>query len=239
MKTRKKTLSTLGKASLTAAIIFATTAASLPAADAKGDEPLGPKPKDSPGWLVLEEDFWYPWSSSAGDWLLNAEISYRHNEEKKAAKEIRRAESWLDFAAGHAAPITKKSLESAAKTLTTLADDLDSGKIVDARRLDSAMSKANQALAEWHYFIAEDKLAKNDEKYAAEHLANAARYLQYAANSARYSYGDDALTLFEKIEEDGITVYENKVVSPSMVKKNLDALKSEIDKLSATLKNIT
>jgi hypothetical protein len=190
----------------------------------------GEKPKDSPGWIVVEENIWCPWRYEPLDWFHDAEMHYRQSEEKSAAAELRKCDNWLHFAASHALPITKKSLDAAASDLKSLADDLDKGEVLRARDLDRALTKASQALAEWHYFNADRQIARNDERYAAENLQAAARYLRYAADSARYEYGDDFITTYEDLT--GWTFTERV---PNNLDKNLTVIKNELTKLGSVL----
>ena len=199
------------------------------AEDKKEDK--GEKPTATPGWIVIEDDFWYPWAFEPIYWFDSAESHYRQRQEKAAASELRKAESWLNFAATHAQPITKKSLDEASAALKALADDLDKGKIGSMRDLDSAMVKANKALAEWHYFKADQNLAKSEEKDAAQNLQAAARYLKKAADSARYQYGSEFVSVYDDLF--GWTVTD---VVPNTLKSNLAVVKTEIGRLAATLK---
>ncbi|MCB1098915.1 MAG: hypothetical protein KDN22_25305 [Verrucomicrobiae bacterium] len=191
----------------------------------------GEKPAASPGWLVIEENFWVPWRYEPFDWFHNAQTHYRDQEEKAAASELRKAESWLNFAAGHALPMTKKSLEESAKDLEALAVDLDNGKVHHAANLDSALAKANRALAEWHYFKADESLARSEESDAAMNLQAAARYLRNAADSAKLEYGDEFVTVYDELSG-----WKESEPIPNTLKDKLATIKGELDKLSGTLK---
>jgi hypothetical protein len=217
------------RSSIAAGLVCATIALPLCATDLKA-APKGAKPQASPGWIVVEEDFYYPWVYEPLNWFHNADMQYRQSEEKAAAVELRKCEAWLKFAASHALPITKKSLDAAAADLNSLANDLEKGKISSARNFDNVMAKANRALAEWHYFQADKQLAQGEEKDAAQNLQAAARYLKYAADSARYEYGDDFVTTYDDLT--GWTVSERV---PNNLDKNLTVIKAELAKLGNTL----
>lgn len=215
---------------MTTALLFVGIT-SLQAAEKKGA-----KPDDSPGWLVIEDDLWVPWRYEAIDWLHDAQVHYRAKEEKAAANELKKAEMWLRFAASHAYPETKKSLEKAADDLHTLHMDIGKGKIVSASLLDYAMSSADHALAEWHYFKAKDALGKSDEKTAAQHIQTAARYLQNAADSAHYEYGDDAVTFFDDVDKYGDFLDEDVVYDANELGDDLTSLHSAVQKMEDVLK---
>jgi uncharacterized protein with PIN domain len=217
------------RSSVAAGLLCATIALPLFAADLHA-APKGEKPKASPGWIVVEEDIWYPWVYEPLDWFHNADMQYRRSEEKAAAAELRKCEAWLKFAAGHAQPITKQSLDAAAADLHSLANDLEKGRISTARQFDNSLAKANRALAEWHYFQADKQLAQDEEQDAAQNLQAAARYLKCAADSARYEYGDDFVTTYDDLT--GWTVTERV---PNTLNQNLTVIKAELAKLGNTL----
>jgi hypothetical protein len=50
--------------------------------DKKADAPKGAKPAASPGWIIIEDTFWYPWRYEPLTWFENAEKNFRQKEEK-------------------------------------------------------------------------------------------------------------------------------------------------------------
>lgn len=221
------------------AVLLVASVASLDAAEPakKGTTAKkGEKPQDSPGWIIIEEDFWFPWRFEFGDWLHQARVHHRQNEEEAAANEIRKAESWLRFAASHALPITKKSLETAADDLHDLHLDIREGQLVTANRMDYTLARADHALAEWHFFKAKENLGKEEERLAAQNLEAAGRYLQDAARSARYEYGAESVTLFEDIDKDGKLVDDGISIDRNRLNDNLTALQRQVTRMGAVLK---
>ncbi len=212
---------------LAAGLLFAAMGLSLAtAADNKKDEAKSDT-------VMVETYTWYPYPLylETNNWFHNAEMSFRQKEEKAAAGELRKAVSWLDYAASHAQPVTKKSLQDASASLKTLATNLQFGNVVSARSLDVAMAKSSHALAEWHYFNAKDsKLAKNEENWAAQNLKAAAAYLKSAADSARYEYGDEFISVY-----DDIFGWEEIDFTPNTLATNLSAIKVELDKVAKAL----
>jgi hypothetical protein len=210
-----------------------SSACAAEAGHAKGTK--GDKPNDSPGWVVVEDQVWYPWRFEPLTWEHNARVHYRQHEEKAAASELRKAESWLKFARAEALPETWSALDSAASDLHSLAADLDRGNVVKAARLDYALARADHALARWHYFKARDDAAASEESDAALHLQAAARYLEHAAASARYEYGPETAAVFEDIDEDGHVTDEVTTIEPDRLARDLTALEREIDKMATSL----
>jgi hypothetical protein len=206
------------------------------ASRAKGTK--GEKPKDSPGWMVVEDEVWYPWRFEPMLWAHNAQVHYRAHEEHAAANELRKAESWLRFAQGHALPETRKALDAAASDLHSLAADLGQGKVVKAARLDYALARADHALAQWHYFRAKEGAARSEQADAAMHLRAAARYLEHAAASARYDHGAEAATYFDDVDEYGRVMDEGATIEPDRLARQLTALERQIHKMATTLDEV-
>lgn len=196
----------------------------------------GEKPAASPGWVIVEEDFFYPLRMEAAEILHNARVHYRKGEEKAAANKITQAVSWLKFAAGHGYPETQEDLKTAADELTALATDLRDGNTVAAVQMDASLARAAHSLAMWHYFKANESLARDELGFAAKDLQAAATYLQSAARSAHSEYGDDVVALFEDIDQDGKTVDEGVTVAPDRLQAHLTAVKAQLDRLARVLK---
>ncbi|MCA9213753.1 MAG: hypothetical protein KDB27_11840, partial [Planctomycetales bacterium] len=127
-------------------------------------------------------------------------------------------------------------LEDAASELKTLAADLDKGTLRTARHLDRAIAKADHALAEWHYFNAKDHIGQDEEKWAAKDLQAAAHHLQSAADSAKYEFGSETLTVFDAIDKNGKMVDEGLTIQRNQLSDNLQAIEREVQKLGDTLK---
>jgi len=70
------------------------------AADNANTKGKGGKPDASPGWLIVESDFWFPPRYEPLYSLDSIRYHYRRDQEKAAANEIDKAASWLKLAAG-------------------------------------------------------------------------------------------------------------------------------------------
>jgi hypothetical protein len=220
-----------------ASLLLAGWASAAVADDAQATPRVdGEKPAAKPGSVVLEETWSYPLRFESLTALDNARYHYRRNEEKSAAGEVRRAVSWLKFAAGHAMPISKEKLETAATELTTLANDLDAGKISDGAQMGKALARASFALAEWHFYKAKESFGKNEAGYAAKDLEAAAGHLRYAANSAHYQYGPDTLTVFKNVLKNGKMVSEEKTIDNDLLSEDLDGIEKAVKEMGNALK---
>ena len=82
--------------------------------------PKGDKPAASDGWIIVEDDFWYPFRYSLADAIHNAHVNFRNGRETAASDEIKKAISWMKLAKGMAA--NKESEEDIATTIADLQD---------------------------------------------------------------------------------------------------------------------
>lgn len=195
----------------------------------------GEKPAASPGWVIIEEDWWYPFRYDFTNSLHNARVHYRASEEEAAAAELDKAGSWLHYAMSHADKSTQEELSTARTDLMDFAMMLRSGKPIEAKRLDAAFAHASAALSKYHHFKANDALARNDLKTAGRHMMSAADHLRFAARSANHEYGSEVVSIFEKHAPHG---YWDETIeyTSSSLGKNLTAIENELMKLGQKLK---
>jgi len=222
------------------AIVFAT-ATLLPFSSSLiyGDEPKGQeKPDARPGWIIVEEDIWYPLRYGITQQFHHAREQFRQKEEKAAAKELVKAAALLKIAHGHATPDGAKVLDDAARDMAKLAKDLESGKVASTRRFDATLHKLHYALAAHHYFKAADHVGKDQLQYAGQHLETAAHYLSNAMTSAEHEYGKDVIIRIDRIDEHGRVLSEGEIVEKNKLAEDLGVLKKELETLGKTIENV-
>jgi hypothetical protein len=229
MKIRSKSLLAI------ATVLAAGLSAACASEAARAKDTSATRASDSSGQVVVQDEVWYPWRYEPMAWEQEAWANYQQREEKASARELRKTESWLNFAASHALPESQKALERAATDVNSVASDLEKGEVVKADRLGYALARADHALAEWHYFKARDDVGRLEEADAAVHLRTAARYLQHAATAADNAYGPETTSFFEDMDKYGDVTDEGVTVESNDVATHLDALKLELDKMAKTL----
>ena len=190
--------------------------------------------QESP-WIIVEEDFWFPLRFEPLETLNTARYHYRRNEEKAAAAEISKAASWLNLAAGHAMPQTKKNLEEAATQLKAVAKDLEAGNIVAAKHVDFWLTKAAHALADWHYYRAKESWGQSEAKDAGRDLVMAANYLQNAADSAHFQVGPDSETVLTQVFKNGKLESSETHTDHNWVANDLEGIENALSELGKTL----
>ena len=198
----------------------------------------GDKPAASPGWLIVEEEFWFPFQYSFADALHNARVHYRHGQEKAARDEIKQAMMWMKMAKGMTAnKESEADLETAISDLRDLAMFLDKGELFKASKMEATFARAATALAKHHKFNADKAAAKNEMRIAGKHLMAAAHNIKAAARSANYEYGDEVVEIFDDYSPFGF-YDETIVVEKNKLSQELNSIGSEIEKLEAKVEKI-
>ncbi|MCA9010662.1 MAG: hypothetical protein KDB01_13010 [Planctomycetaceae bacterium] len=193
------------------------------------------KPAESPGWLIIDEDFWIPLRFEPLSSLNAIQYHYRRDEEKSAAIQIDKAVSWLNLAASHAMPITKEKLTTAAKDLATVASQLRAGDTIAAGRMNAALVKAASALGEWHFYKAKESWGANEEADAGRDLAMAADYLKHAAASAHCQFGPDTEKTITEYYDHGWWEGETTTYDHNTLGMHLDSVEKGLEDLSKAI----
>ena len=81
---------------------------------------------------------------------------------KDSAEAIQRVKSYLESEAAQAADKSKEALASSAEELQRLAEKVEKGAAKSVRELDTAFSRANSALAEYYYRMANESWARKE-----------------------------------------------------------------------------
>ncbi len=220
-----------------ATLLFAGMASMVTAADANTKtDAKGAKPKASPGWVVIEEDWWYPLRYDFLDSLHKARVHYRAKEEKAASAEIDKAVTWLKYAQDDADKSTAEELSMARLDLMDFSAALKAGKPIIAKNLDAAFAHASAALAKHHHFKSQKALDAGDLKAAGQHLMAAVDHVQAAARSANHEYGSELVAIYDDYAPHGYWD-ETIVLDKNKLAANLTAVKSELEKLAAKMKS--
>jgi hypothetical protein len=225
------------KASVVATTLLVAGMASMAFADdaKKKTAPKGEKPKASPGWVVIEEDWSFPFLDDFSTELHIARDHYRAKEEKSAGAEIDKAVSWLKYAEGHANRATAENLSTARYDLMDFSASLKSGKPVLARKLDGAFARASIALSRHHHFLSGKSMAEGDLKAAGRHLMVATGLLRDAAQSANLEYGSQLVDIDNDYAPFGFWD-DTIVLEKSKLEANLAAVQTELETLGTKLK---
>ena len=216
-----------------------TTKAESPSTTAKTDSKStakkGDEPDASPGWVVIEEDWWFPHLYSFTESLHDARMHYRKQEEKAAAAEIDKAVTWLKYAESHANKSYAGDLATAGADLRDFAMTLRQGGQVPAKKVAEAFKNASTALAKHHHFKSLKAFGEDDLKIAAKHLVAASDLVKEAARSANREDGAEITEIDDFYSPFGYWD-ETVVVDSSMLEKNLSTVATELGKLAKDIK---
>ena len=199
--------------------------------DTEATAKKGEKPAASPGWVVIEEDWWYPHLYSFTESLHDARMHFRNREEKAAADEIDKAVTWLKFAESHAEKSYSGDLATAEADLMDFAMTLRQGGQVPAKKVAIAFKHASAALAKHHHFKSLKAFGEDDLKTAAKHLVAASDLVKEAARSANYEYGEEITEIDDYYSPFGY-LDETVTFDSSMLEKNLNSIAAELGKLA-------
>lgn len=96
----------------------------------------------------------------------------------KAGGELRAAADYLWKAGASSPGAAKEGLESAAKEMSILAEDVRNGTVTDVKRIDDASSRAYRALANERFVTAIEAWGRHDAKATGHALRDAAGHLE-------------------------------------------------------------
>lgn len=194
----------------------------------------GAQPKASPGWVIVEDDWWVPFRYDFATALHNARVNYLNREERAAAKEIDKAVAWLKFAENVGDKRTQEDLATARGDLDDFSEAFKRGDKVEAKEFDAAFARASAALAKHHYFQASKTIGDDDLQAAGQHLQAAVDHLRDAAHAANYEYGTEIVDIYDAYAPYG---YWDETISfeQSQLEMNLKTIGDELAKLSAKL----
>ena len=225
----------MNKSSIALATILVAGMASMAFAGDTKKKTKGEKPKASPGWVIIEDVWSYPFLHDFSAALHKARAQYRAKEEKAAGAEIDKAIAWLQYAEEHSNKPTAEEISTARYDLIDFSTALKSGKPVLAKKLDGAFAHASAALAHHHYFESDKALREGDLKVAGMHLMAAADLLRNAAQSANLEYGTEAVDICDEYAPYGY--WDDTIVfEKGKLEANLTVIKTEMEKLAAKLK---
>ena len=135
-------------------------------------------------WLVTDVTTWYSVSEEPQRHFGRALEAYVKKDYQAAAKEIRKATSYLRLEAGRATNEAKQAIESSVAELDTLAVSVEKETVKDEKTLVTAFTHSNYALSLAHRAKAAESWARKEYDKAGYELKAAAHGLENAAGWA-------------------------------------------------------
>jgi hypothetical protein len=157
---------------------------------------------------------------------------------KDSAEAIRRGKSYLQSEAGRAADKSKEALASSADELQRLADKVEKGAAKSVRELDAAFSRANSALAQHYYRMANESWAQKEASKAGHELLAAAFQLEKGVRRAGGKVESGVQSVVQTTGRLAGKMIEGGKVAEGEVEKGIQDLGKEIDKLGKKVEKL-
>jgi len=148
-------------------------------------------------WALFAMALLLVWPAAAAESAIKKHVEHAkaalvNKDLKTAGRDLRSASEDLGKAARNTPAAAKEGLESSAREMKALAEDVEKGTVADAKRIDDASGRAYHALARERFVTATEAWAKKDTKATGKALKEAADHLEDGAAVAGKDAGDSA-----------------------------------------------
>ncbi len=157
---------------------------------------------------------------------------------KNSAEAIRRGESYLKSEAARAADKSKEAMASSAEELQRLADKVEKGAAKSVLELDSAFSRANSALAQYYYRMANESWVQKEASKAGHELLAATFQLEKGIQRAEGKVESGVQVVVRKTDRLAGKMIEGTKVAEGEVEKGIQDLGKEIEKLGKKVEKL-
>jgi hypothetical protein len=157
---------------------------------------------------------------------------------KDSAEAIRRGKSYLQSEAARAEDKSKEALASSAEELQRLADKVEKGAAKSVRELDSAFSRANSALAQYYYRMANESWAQKEASKAGHELLAATFQLEKGIRRAEGQVEREVQSVVQKTDRLAGKMIGGTKVAEREVEKGIQDLGKEIEKLGKKVEKL-
>ena len=182
-------------------------------------------------WLVADVTTWYPVTEEPQRHFDAASADYAKKDDKAAATEVRKAESYVRLEAARATGDEKKELDTANAALQNIAAKLDKGEVRSEKDMDKVFAGAGHALAMAHRGRAAESWARKaydqtgfELKAAAYGLESAGGWVGTEAKAAASATAADARAVGDKLAGGGVWTADE-------VAKGFEALGNGLNKV--------
>ncbi len=181
------------------------------------------KASDSQGFSRLVQEVDQSFQKAREDFLAK--------KWKDSAEAIRRGKSYLQSEAARAEDKSKEALASSAQELQRLADKVEKGTAKSVQELDSVFSRANSALAQYYYRMANESWAQKEASKAGHELLAATFQLEKGIRRAEGKVEREVQSVVHKTDRLAGKMIEGTKVAEGEVEKGIQDLGKEIEKL--------
>jgi hypothetical protein len=188
------------------------------------------------GYVILEEEVTYELPENYPDQpMQSARKSLNKKDLKAAAKDTRKAESYLKGELSRSGPKSDSALTASIAELEKIASSLEAGTSILEKDLSQAFARAHLALAENDQEKAAEHFAAKANDKAGEEMNSSANHVSKASDWSGNKLESAAKTVLRKSSELSGKLMKGASMVPDEVGKGLEALGSEIDRLGQKL----
>ncbi len=137
------------------------------------------KSDDAPS--TYDEEIWILLVDEPSGYLQDARESFILGDIKDAAHRIRKAEAFIKLESDRAKKAAKRGLKASAEELKNLSKAVEKHSIASGTILEEAFSRAEYALADHYYQLAQDYEANEQYREAAFAIEAAVSHLLFAS----------------------------------------------------------
>lgn len=184
------------------------------------------------GPIVVEEDWWVLFVDEPGYRFHRARELFLKKDAKAAAQEIRKGAFFVRMEAARGVDkVDKDVLMASVNELRKLADDVERGTVVSAKRLGEAFARAHYRLVKHHHAKAKAIRAKGENRRAGHELRAAAHHLEHGIAWSGHEAERGTLDVIKGARLVAGKLVEGTGWTVAEVGKAIDDVGTEVDKL--------
>lgn len=169
--------------------------------------------------------------SSIEQTFQKAKKDYLEKNMNSAAQQIQKSASFMKAKAAKASDKGKEALNTSAKELEKLADDVKKGTVTSVKRMEETFARAYVALASDSHIKSTESWAKKEKSKAGDALDSANKYLERSFAWAGQKIETRTKEAMEKSKELSLKLKKKGSVVAEDVAKGLKDTGTEIEKL--------
>jgi hypothetical protein len=136
-----------------------------------------PAPQDH---VIIGEETWLPLAAESADEFEEARQAFINEDYMEAALHLRKGVAFMKVEAGRADGENKSRLISSIKEVSTLAEEIEKRRMNSLGGLDTAIARAEYALAAHYRILMDQAYAEENAKYVMHHMQAIASHLEHA-----------------------------------------------------------
>lgn len=183
------------------------------------------------GFALVDEEVIYMLPQDYPDQhMLSASKSLDRKDTQAAAKDVRKATSFLRAQASRSGAQSDSGLEASIQELEALAAAFEAGTTVIEKELTDAFARAHLALAAVDQEKASEHLSQQENQLAGRELQASARHLEKSSEWSGAKLDKDGKMAVKDAGRNSGRLIKGSGYEPDKVNTNLDSLENQIKK---------